>query len=176
MQIMALSTIYTGRQNLDKEIRKKVIGKFGDDLVFATTIPRAVPVGEATATLQSVVEPSPESPATFAFHKLAKEIREALHLHEIRSAKLELIEKTRAAIQDRLVKEIYYWDGRAQELKLNEQVGKPNARLNSQEALKRADELNGRLTRRLLELDRESEVVAAPPVITGGPPSYRSDC
>lgn len=44
MQLMALSTMYTSRQNLDKEIREKVLEKFTEDFVFRTTIPRAVAV------------------------------------------------------------------------------------------------------------------------------------
>ena len=52
-------------------------------------------------------------------------------------------------MKDRLTKEITYWDHRAEELKLHEQAGKPNARLNSDEARKRADALQGRLEKRL---------------------------
>ena len=57
--------------------------------------------------------------------------------------------KTEAAVKDRLTKEITYWDHRAEELKLQEQAGRPNARLNSGEARKRADLLQGRLQKRL---------------------------
>lgn len=78
MFIMALSTIYTARQNLDKTIRDKVIERFTEDFVFNTTIPRSVSIGEATATMQAIVEVEKESPATFAFRKLAQEIKEVL--------------------------------------------------------------------------------------------------
>lgn len=83
MLLMALSTLYTARQNLDKNIRAKVIEKFTEDFVFQTTIPRAVAVGEATATMQAVVETNPETSATFAFRKLAAEVREALGDEEV---------------------------------------------------------------------------------------------
>ena len=83
MLLMALSTLYTVRQNLDKNIRAKVIEKFTEDFVFQTTIPRAVAVGEATATLQAVVEINAESAASFAFRKLVTEIREVLGDEEI---------------------------------------------------------------------------------------------
>ena len=63
------------------------------------------------------------------------------HLKEVRDGKLTLIAKTEAAVKDRLTKEIAYWDHRAEELKLQEQAGKANARLNSGEARKRADNL-----------------------------------
>jgi chromosome partitioning protein len=78
MFVMALSTIYTARQNLDKSIRDKVIERFTEDFVFNTTIPRSVSIGEATATMQAVVEVEKESPATFAFRKLSQEIKEVL--------------------------------------------------------------------------------------------------
>ena len=65
-------------------------------------------------------------------HAIAHVVPE--HLQEVRGRRLEWIEKTRAAVKDRLTKEINYWDHRAEELKLQEQAGKVNARLNSQEA------------------------------------------
>jgi hypothetical protein len=90
------------------------------------------------------------------------------HLSEVRGRRLAWVEKTRAAVKDRLTKEITYWDHRAEELRSQEQAGRPNARLNSQEARRRADELQTRLERRLGELDRESEISALPPVVLGG--------
>ena len=90
------------------------------------------------------------------------------HLQEVRSRRLGWIEKTRLAVKDRLTKEITHWDHRAEELRLGEQAGKPNARLNSQEARRRADELQGRLERRMAELEREAQISALPPVILGG--------
>jgi SNF2 family DNA or RNA helicase len=90
------------------------------------------------------------------------------HVQEVRERRLEWIVKTRAAVKDRLTKEIAYWDHRAEQLKLQEQAGKAGARLNSQEARRRADELQSRLERRLKELDRESQISALPPVVVGG--------
>jgi chromosome partitioning protein len=87
MMVMALSTLYTARQNLDKNIRAKVIDKFTEDFVFQTTIPRAVAIGEATSTLQAIVETSPESAPAFSFRKLVAEIREVLGDEESRSEK-----------------------------------------------------------------------------------------
>ena len=54
----------------------------------------------------------------------------AHHLAEVRGPRLELIAKTEAAVKERLTKEITYWDHRAEELKAQEQAGRPNARLN----------------------------------------------
>ncbi len=99
-------------------------------------------------------------------HAIAQVVPE--HLQEVRGRRLEWIEKTRAAVKDRLTKEINYWDHRAEELKLQEQAGKVNARLNSQEARRRADDLQGRLQKRMEQLELESQISALPPVILGG--------
>lgn len=90
------------------------------------------------------------------------------HLAEVRGRKLELIAKTEAAVKDRLTKEITYWDHRAEELKVQELAGKPNAKLNSSEARKRADMLQGRLQKRLEELKLEAQLSPLPPVVLGG--------
>jgi len=99
-------------------------------------------------------------------HAIAQVVPE--HLREVRGRRLEWIEKTRAAVKDRLTKEINYWDHRAEELKLQEQAGRTNARLNSQEARRRADDLQGRLQKRMEQLELESQISALPPVILGG--------
>jgi hypothetical protein len=87
------------------------------------------------------------------------------HSAEVRGRRLAWIEKTRAAVKDRLIKEITYWDHRAEQLKLQEQAGRAGARLNSHEARRRADDLQARLHRRLAELDREVQALGA---ATGG--------
>ena len=90
------------------------------------------------------------------------------HLQEVRDGKLKLIAKTEAAVKDRLTKEITYWDHRAEQLKLQEQAGKPNAKLNSGEARKRADNLQGRLQKRLEDLKLEAQISPLPPIVLGG--------
>ena len=90
------------------------------------------------------------------------------HLAEVRGGRLPLIAKTEAAVKDRLTKEITYWDHRAEQLKLQEQAGKPNARLNSGEARKRADGLQARLQKRLDDLKLEAQISPLPPVVLGG--------
>jgi len=90
------------------------------------------------------------------------------HLAEIKENRLDLIKKTRTAVKERLTKEITYWDHRAEELKLQEQAGRHNARLNSGEARKRADSLQGRLHKRLEELKLEEQISPLPPVVIGG--------
>jgi hypothetical protein len=90
------------------------------------------------------------------------------HTGEVRTRKVELISKTEAAVKDRLTKEISYWDHRAEQLRVQEQAGKPNARLNSGEARKRADGLQGRLEKRMEELKLERHLSPLPPVVLGG--------
>jgi len=90
------------------------------------------------------------------------------HLKEVKENRLPLIAKTEAAVMDRLKKEIAYWDHRAEELKVQEQAGKSNDRLNSGEARKRADNLQGRLQKRLEELKLEAQISPLPPVVLGG--------
>lgn len=90
------------------------------------------------------------------------------HLEEVRSRKLELLSKTEAAVKERLTKEIAYWDHRAADLQMQEQAGKPNARLNSGEARRRADDLQLRLQKRMDEIQRERQLSPLPPVVLGG--------
>ncbi|ARV61676.1 RNA helicase [Nostocales cyanobacterium HT-58-2] len=90
------------------------------------------------------------------------------HLQELRQRKEELIAKTMVAVKDRLTKEIHYWDHRAEELKMQEEAGKPNAKINSGKARQRADELQARLMQRLEELEQERRLSPLPPVVVGG--------
>src|ERR1700719_5373977 len=90
------------------------------------------------------------------------------HLDELRKRKEEMIEKTKAAVQDRLTKEINYWDHRANQLKDQELAGKTNAKINSGKARQRADELQARLQRRMVELELERQLSPLPPVAIGG--------
>jgi superfamily II DNA or RNA helicase len=99
-------------------------------------------------------------------HAIASVVPE--HLAEVRAHKIALLDKTEAAVKERLTKEIGYWDHRAEVLKEGERAGKPNARINSAEARRRADELQGRLQRRLEEIAEERQLAPLPPVVLGG--------
>ncbi|GAC1652046.1 MAG: helicase-related protein [Ktedonobacteraceae bacterium] len=90
------------------------------------------------------------------------------HLAEVRTRREEQINKTEAAVNDRLTKEIAHWDNRSAQLKAQEKAGKMNARLNSQKAEQRAKDLLARLERRLHELEQERQLSALPPIIVGG--------
>ncbi len=90
------------------------------------------------------------------------------HLEEVRRRREEQIDKTSAAVNERLTTEISYWDNRAAILRAQEAAGKPNARLNSQMARQRAEDLLARLDRRLNELEQERKLSPLPPVVVGG--------
>lgn len=90
------------------------------------------------------------------------------HLSTVKGVRLPRLERAKAAVRDRLTKEIMYWDNRAVELKAREEAGKPAARMNSQKARQRADDLQARLGARLEELEREAQLVARPPTVLGG--------
>ena len=89
------------------------------------------------------------------------------HLGEVRLRKEALIDKTKAAVHERLTKEINYWDHRANQLKEQELAGRTNARLNSGLARQRADELTARLQKRMAELEQERKISPLPPVVLG---------
>ena len=99
-------------------------------------------------------------------HAIATVVPE--HVAEVRDRRLSWVAKTRAAVKERLTKEIAHWDHRAEELRLQERVGKPAARLNSGEAMRRADDLRLRLEKRMAELDGEARISALPPTVLGG--------
>ncbi|MDR1872323.1 MAG: DUF3883 domain-containing protein [Deltaproteobacteria bacterium] len=90
------------------------------------------------------------------------------HLEEVKSRKKRIIEKTMVQVDRRLAHEIRYWYQEASELKLLEETGKVNAKINSKKAQKWANELEDRLNRRLSELKKESEISALPPILVGG--------
>lgn len=90
------------------------------------------------------------------------------HFQEIKSRKLEQLDKIERAVKSRLTVQINYWDSRAAELKQKESAGKVNAKLNSDNASRRAEELTARLQQRMAEIAKEKMISSAPPVISGG--------
>jgi superfamily II DNA or RNA helicase len=91
------------------------------------------------------------------------------HLDEVRRRTLDRVERTTAAVRDRLHTEIQHWDHRANQLKDKELAGKlPKSGMNSAKARQRADELESRLKRRLEALDAERHLASLPPVVAGG--------
>lgn len=90
------------------------------------------------------------------------------HFKEVKARKYAMLNKTAKAVKERLTAEIQYWDYRAAELKEKENAGKTNARLNSQNAERRAEDLVARMEKRLGELEREKMISPLPPLVIGG--------
>jgi len=90
------------------------------------------------------------------------------HFAEVKQRKERIVAKALAEVKDRLTKEINYWDHRANELKNQELAGRVNAKLNSGKARQRAEDLEGRLQKRIAELEQERRLSALPPVVVGG--------
>lgn len=90
------------------------------------------------------------------------------HLREVKTRREALVDKTLMQVKARLLAEIWYWDTRANELRVQEEAGRNRGSLNSNNARQRADELNSRLQKREDELTRERQITARPPTVLGG--------
>jgi len=125
------------------------------------------PSDEETALLASVTDVAwlGEAEQRAMDHAITRAVPE--HLAEVRERTVGQVERTMAAVKSRLTQQIAYWDHRAEELKAQELAGK-TPRLNSGRARQRADELQGRLGRRLEELEREKQLSPLPPNLVGG--------
>lgn len=99
---------------------------------------------------------------SYAIENTAKQ-----HFEEVKARRTDWITKTRVAVKDRLTKEISYWVHRSKQLEAQEQAGKSNSRLNSQESAKRAEDLQRRLLSRMEQLDKEEQIKSRPPVVVG---------
>ena len=86
------------------------------------------------------------------------------HFYEVKAGRETLVQKTMRAVKERLTKEIYHWDNRANELRLLEETGNRMASLNAAQARQRADELQARLEKRMEELELERHISSMPPV------------
>lgn len=89
------------------------------------------------------------------------------HYAEIKSRRERQANKILAAVNERLVREIDYWQDRYIKLKDDVSAGKqPSAQ--PEMARRRVDELSARLTQRKAELESLKNVVSSTPVIIGG--------
>lgn len=88
------------------------------------------------------------------------------HLSAVRDRRLAEVDRVAREVTDRLTRAINWWDGRAEELRLQEAAGKPQ-RLNSANAAATAERLSDRLRIRLVELDAERAISALPPEVKG---------
>ncbi|GAC57381.1 putative helicase [Gordonia hirsuta DSM 44140 = NBRC 16056] len=89
------------------------------------------------------------------------------HLQRVRNHLIPTIDKTRAAVQERLVEQINLLSSQAAQLREEQDSGKRRRRRQSPDRLaQRADDLALRLNRRDAELDRDTALRAKPPVLT----------
>ena len=86
------------------------------------------------------------------------------HFDEIAAITNERVAKVRAAVRERLESEIRYWDQQAEELKAKELSGK-KPKISSGRARARADELEARMARRRLDLDKQENLHNNPPTV-----------
>ncbi|MCA9772572.1 MAG: DUF3883 domain-containing protein, partial [Myxococcales bacterium] len=89
------------------------------------------------------------------------------HYEEVQEHRLPLIAKIEAEVKARLMKEIRFWDARAEELKARERAGK-KTKLPAQVAEERANRLGDRLKARMLQLEAERSFLSQPPTVKGG--------
>ncbi|HEX2909868.1 MAG TPA: helicase-related protein [Chloroflexia bacterium] len=86
------------------------------------------------------------------------------HVQKMRETREQLVLKTMQAVQERLTKEITFWDQRAEQLKEQELAGK-QPRRNSGWAREKAETLEVRLKKRMSELALERQLAPQPPVV-----------
>ncbi|HEX7377708.1 MAG TPA: helicase-related protein, partial [Pirellulales bacterium] len=89
------------------------------------------------------------------------------HFHEVAERRIAHVEKTLAAVHDRLTKEINFWTDRWVKLKDDQAAGK-DVRLNLENARRTVTDLEGRLENRRKELQAMRHVVNGTPVVLGG--------
>jgi superfamily II DNA or RNA helicase len=127
------------------------------------------PTDEEQELLSTVVEDArnevdlEDEAVSFAIQQIVPD-----HLNDVRKVREPRVRKAKAAVKERLTKEIQYWDHRAEELRLEEEAGKKNAKLNAAKARQRADDLEARLEARMDVLEKEQQLSARPPSVIGG--------
>ena len=89
------------------------------------------------------------------------------HLASVRRNTENRVDATRAAVVERLTREINHWSHRANELQVKASAGK-TPQSNVHRPRRRADQLAQRLQRRVSELQAERSLRALPPLVVGG--------
>jgi len=89
------------------------------------------------------------------------------HYEEVRTRRERHVDKTLAAVHERLVKEMSFWQDREIKLKEDAAAGR-DVRLNLDNAKMKINELMARLDTRTKELRTMRNVVSATPVVVGG--------
>jgi superfamily II DNA/RNA helicase len=89
------------------------------------------------------------------------------HFAEVATRRIEHVDKTLAAVHERLTKEIAFWTGRELKLKDDARLGK-DVRLNLDNVKRTLEDLQSRLDGRRRELQAMRQVQNGTPVILGG--------
>lgn len=89
------------------------------------------------------------------------------HYGEIATRRIAHVDKTLAAVHERLTKEIEFWSDRWMRLKDDQEAGK-DVRLNLDNVQRTINDLNGRLENRKKELQSMRHLTNGTPVILGG--------
>lgn len=89
------------------------------------------------------------------------------HFDEVRARREDQIDRTHAAVRERLSREINYLSHRAAELDIEVSAGR-QPRVQPDQLRRRAEELAARLRSRERELDESRHIVSATPVVVGG--------
>ncbi|MFM8443176.1 MAG: DUF3883 domain-containing protein, partial [Methylococcus sp.] len=89
------------------------------------------------------------------------------HFNEVRERREQMVDKTLAAVHERLVKEINFWSDRYMKLKDDIAAGK-DVRLTLENVRRTIDDLTARRESREKELLAMRHVISAPPVVLGG--------
>ena len=89
------------------------------------------------------------------------------HFQEVADRRIAHVDKTLAAVHERLTKEIAFWSDRWIKLKDDQEAGK-DVRLNLENARRTVTDLEGRLENRKKELLSMRHVTSATPVALGG--------
>ena len=89
------------------------------------------------------------------------------HFQEVAARRIAHVDKTSAAVHERLTKEIAFWSDRWIKLKEDKEAGK-DVRLNLENARRTVADLEGRLEGRKKELQSMRHVTSATPVALGG--------
>ncbi len=89
------------------------------------------------------------------------------HYQEVAVRRIKHVDKTLAAVHERLTKEIDFWSDRWMRLKEDQEAGK-DVRLNLENVRRTLTDLEGRLENRKKELQSMRHVVSATPVALGG--------
>ena len=89
------------------------------------------------------------------------------HFHEVATRRIAHVDKTLAAVHERLTKEIDFWSDRWMRLKEDQEAGK-DVRLNLDNIQRTINDLNGRLENRKKELQSMRHVTNGTPIVLGG--------